>query len=675
MTTHYAIYPPLGCARLGNSDEFFLGPEVPGCIPPDFDYKDEQGRIKRQAVRFRVYAFDGDNVERELTLDDDDVVSIQWTVYVANTKASWYEYNNAMDLLKIYDRNDAPPPEDWATPIAAKRRNGNTVGQDRDNLNIDPGPQTIGGRKESVGPFGDRFFVNQQSCESPDPFFQNIECPEVELAELHTDEAGRLIFVGGKGHSASVARFNTIQNFSNNDEWYDDMCDGWVRATITIKGEQPIEADPAWVFTGPPDYAPEIVPLITMYDLVQGVAINESWLPIPAKPSFRTDIYPILHRLGQMQWVSSAAAFLYGWGSEFDLLNPALIVKLADPDPAHNEIRQAIFAMLRSPAYDTEDVIIPFKSADDSELTQGKLPQRPFMLGDGIDFPGSPMQWFAIPQPQYTWLEQWAAGNFEGEVGLDVHDVDKLRYRFFAGNGDPAKTIEEISSPKDQVDALTRAALEPVYGGAFHPGVEITWPMRHAELYLAYQDQQFGEFRHSSLFRLAVSEDPIYTDYGPVLTPEIAFHEDERIQDLPPIVGPQAPGNLTRWMGLPWQCDAASCQSVYLPEDFPVPVWWPANLPVHVLPEYHYQALLNQLKNMDLSDEQRLAFFNSREPWVRGVGQVGYHAEGGYTLALTQMIDDWVKVGFVVKKEGPADLSGKVPDEIFVEVDRDQLTG
>ena len=48
-----AIYPPVGVARVGNSqDEFFIGPEVPHPLPrPPGFYRDATGALKRQAAR------------------------------------------------------------------------------------------------------------------------------------------------------------------------------------------------------------------------------------------------------------------------------------------------------------------------------------------------------------------------------------------------------------------------------------------------------------------------------------------------------------------------------------------------------------------------------------------------------------------------------------------------
>jgi hypothetical protein len=53
------IHPGIAIARLGNStEEYFIGPEVPGqpAEPEDGLFKDKNGRIKRQAALFRIYA-------------------------------------------------------------------------------------------------------------------------------------------------------------------------------------------------------------------------------------------------------------------------------------------------------------------------------------------------------------------------------------------------------------------------------------------------------------------------------------------------------------------------------------------------------------------------------------------------------------------------------------------
>nr|WP_315822399.1 LodA/GoxA family CTQ-dependent oxidase [Paraflavitalea speifideiaquila] len=58
-------------------------------------------------------------------------VKIEWTVHIANRKAAWYQFNNALDL--------------GANSISSTHRNGGVTGTDRSNLVIDPGPRTITG--------------------------------------------------------------------------------------------------------------------------------------------------------------------------------------------------------------------------------------------------------------------------------------------------------------------------------------------------------------------------------------------------------------------------------------------------------------------------------------------------------------------------------------------------
>ena len=126
------IYPGIGFARVGNCpDQFVLGPEVPG-RPADAEgrFKDRQGRIKRQAARFRVYGFDADgNVLRELTAAEADIT---WTVHLANKKAAWAEFRGAAAEAQA----DA-----GGNPLPLR----NAAISDRESLIIDPGPRSISG--------------------------------------------------------------------------------------------------------------------------------------------------------------------------------------------------------------------------------------------------------------------------------------------------------------------------------------------------------------------------------------------------------------------------------------------------------------------------------------------------------------------------------------------------
>jgi hypothetical protein len=109
MPTTYRIHPGIGIARLGNSpDAFCITPEQPAGLPIDCDargnplvtpdglneipvsaFKDEQGRMKRQAARFQIWAYDDESPNgRPLKLGDQIegggnagvLIDIQWRV-------------------------------------------------------------------------------------------------------------------------------------------------------------------------------------------------------------------------------------------------------------------------------------------------------------------------------------------------------------------------------------------------------------------------------------------------------------------------------------------------------------------------------------------------------------------------------------------------------------------
>src|SRR5271165_3073595 len=125
----FEIHPSVGIARLGNSpDGFYLEPEITGgqpleCTPlgepilhggravPVEKFKDANGRIRRQASRFRVYVYDTASPKgREVVLGR-DVRSLEWTVHLANKKAAWYEFEELVGDLMV------PPPADQLPPL------------------------------------------------------------------------------------------------------------------------------------------------------------------------------------------------------------------------------------------------------------------------------------------------------------------------------------------------------------------------------------------------------------------------------------------------------------------------------------------------------------------------------------------------------------------------------
>lgn len=601
------IYPALGICRVGGAPSWFYAPEVPGLppTPEGGNFKDGDERIKKQVQRFRVYAFDADdNIIGEITGSD-----ITWGVHLANTKANWYGFNNPLDN------------GDLAPGLPSKKRNQYFVSdQDREeNLIIDGGALEISGL--GVNPGGtDPAYRFEGTFWGGQP-----DAATVGLGQLRTDEAGRLLVVPPDGVSNSPADA-AITSFADNDAWHDDWCDGPVTAQVTIGGNV-FEAEPSWVACVGPNFAPEIPPISTMYDVVEDMNVQAGWSEMPDLPlSFMTYIYPTFRRVALMEWVTQAANLRRGWMAIGDLRDPDYVARLADPDPANDTFRQSIFDIFRDPY-----------NLSDTAYVEEQL-KIPYMLGDGVNFDGSPLQWFQFPKTQYEYLRAWAAGDFVNDYDGQIAEDSVADYQ----------TFDDIPLEL-QPNALTQAALAPLSGGAFHPGVELTYYLRLKEMYARNYDDTAEPFRIAHGDR-----DSLNQNLGRLLTPEIAFNG---FGDTPPPIGPQMAGDLTRWMGLPWQCDAFSCQQVLMQQNYPTAVWWPALLPIDVLPEAYYSAGLDET----LPQEERDRFMASRVNWTRGVAGIGYHANASYWDGITNMITVWERMGFVVRMPSPA-------GDVFVEM-------
>src|SRR4030095_11666896 len=116
---------------------------------------------------------------------------------------------------------------------------------------IDPGPRQISGANAS----GARFDTGK---------YQNRPVP---LGELRTDGKQNLLVLGGFGFSSSPTNAG-LADFYDNPGWHDDTSDGPVTARIRLADGSTIDdIEPAWVAVGPPDYAPEIQAVVSLYDI------------------------------------------------------------------------------------------------------------------------------------------------------------------------------------------------------------------------------------------------------------------------------------------------------------------------------------------------------------------------------------------------------------------------
>ena len=209
--------------------------------------------MKRQAARFRVYAYHDDGTIEELTAAEADIT---WTAHLVNKKAT--HASNA--------------------PASAS------------DLTIDPGSRTLNAPDQRA-----LFDTGTISFSGASPV-------TVPLGEMRTDVDGRLLVLGGHGMSASPTNQTSLS--FNSPGWYDDISDGSVAAHVKIRatGDE-FDADGAWVLVAPPKFAPALQMPTTLYDRLFQMAADQNWVTPPANPSYTNDVYPTLQRAREIRWV------------------------------------------------------------------------------------------------------------------------------------------------------------------------------------------------------------------------------------------------------------------------------------------------------------------------------------------------------------------------------------
>ncbi len=441
MAKSYRIFPGVGIARIGNSSKYFIGPESP-YVSSDGPFK-ERGRIKKQAARFRVYEFEIDESGRETlvgeVLDSQDT-SIEWHVHLANKKAASRTVPNVELDVNGNERLRNP-------------------GYDQSKLTIEAHDAIKGPSVQNAMMAGEIIFLNTRRnvVEGRDT---------VKLGHLETDSQGRLLVIGGDGVSKSpISR--RMNDFANNPGWYDDCCDGPVNATLTING-QSVEVEGAWVVVCSPAYAPDIMNVVTWYDQARSVdASSRNPMAFIEAPSFTHDIYPILKRASQLQWVSQTADAGHGRNRAGDFLDSKKLSVLSSTDRANQSERSRILSRLMPPN-------TPAPGPQRLPPNSQNMP----MLYSGVDPQDlTKCQYASLTPLQYSHMQKWANGDFiedwQGEPpGIQFDDIPLA----------------------EQPQALDKAALQACIGGPFFPGIESTYLMALPSTYIdSYRiDPAFG---------------------------------------------------------------------------------------------------------------------------------------------------------------------------------------
>jgi hypothetical protein len=448
----YKIHPGIGIARVGNSASFFLQPEIPGTYakPANGKYRDSDKKLKRQAARFWIFEYDDANSGAPQPISiGSDLVNVEWQVHLLNAKAAWFMFAG------IVGEGPAGYPADH--PLR------NPTATDRRRLKIDPGPRTIlaeGSERSheiSKGTSGNPTMENW-----PPPFTGGTAIES--LGTLFVDSQGRLTVAGGYGTSGTPGPLppGGGLRYDNNDNWFDDVSDGPVSAKLSFADGSVVDATSAWVVVAPPDYAPPVENIVTMYDLLYDLALRNFALN-PAifdpssqtfqgafLPSFSADVFPLLRRALDYRWVITEA-MAHADGGRFDIAALA-----ASPPPGQNPTNNPRFSIFR-------------RLRDPDNLAAGGSRNMPRLHNDGTGGVPPESLRFSLTRYQYFVMKQWAAGNFIAD---------------WTGAPPPLPTTVTAAG-------LDCAALEAATGGSFFPGMEVGWIARDPRIYASPFDFRF----------------------------------------------------------------------------------------------------------------------------------------------------------------------------------------
>ncbi len=538
--TVYRVHPAINFARMGTSDDYYYSPEtsagmplpgtdVTGGLPispatGDFitsdDLRDASGALKRQAARFRIYAYPHDGADTYPNGGGVEIVpgpqadgrlltDIIWTVHLANKKSAFF---NVVNSLGVNAFADGKLPQ---------LRNSGVYG-DVDaparltQLMIDPGPRAIrsGGSANFDRASTPSYGSGAQIVACPDypktfPQDSNSELfeptgPLDSLGEIRVDAQGRLLVLAAKGRTA--AQFDEygqpiqLTGDLNNVGWWDDGADGPVSATLVFADGSTESVFGGWVVCCDPGFAPQIRNVVSVWDDVYDAWVRELDLQPELcrkgkfnpkyKPAFESQIRPMFRAAILQRWTVNLP--------QLALRAHEAVNRISAGDKPNDTILAGL-TFIRNPNLPDE--------------TNVGVPLMPLSLGD------AGQAFLAVRKTQYFFLDQWSRGRYLAE-------------------GAPL-------GPGEQLDY---AALSNCLGGRYVPGIEVSYPVRQTDIYMTdWRETGSGPFRikHQPLDYATAKAGTPFLSGG-----WIPLRNDNR--------GLQ-PGDLSKFMAVPWQTDYNSC--------------------------------------------------------------------------------------------------------------------
>jgi hypothetical protein len=703
--TYVRIHPTINFARVGNSKDYYIAPETMagevvdketglfGGLPikrgtentaiTEEDFRDDDGAVKRQAARFRLFAYSegqteypsndkGQEIKLGSTLPDGRTVTdIVWSVHLANKKNNNYtitDVKSEEEGIKSYEDDGTPPlrnyvslapptgsdktQEEWNKIIKSYVDENGQVDKNYDypndindtrrrtDLVVDAGPRALAARAG-----GTLHFNLKTDCSYADGSGQistasgymktfpdrldmfDFDGPIDTLGEMTVEDGtGRLIVVGGHGRCSAIRNSESGNNPSmtdpiDNNFWFDDTSDGPVDAVIILSDGSRIQAIGSWFVCTDPGYAPQTKNVVSTWD-----DAFTSWVE-------NLQLMPKLYDGTQYQADFSASfesdilpilhgALLQRWNTSLPekAIKGHEYIGLAKPSENGSEVLPNFDGLIRNPGLKIDS---DGNATPDSAVAQdGEGAKMPLALGDAMK------SFLSLANTQYFLMNQWHAGRFSAE----------------------ARTL-------GVGEKLDKDVLENCLGGRYSPGIDLTFIVRDVHLYHQDWQGEIGPFRVNGKTLDYANSKPgqpfLGEGYVPLRTNAVE------------------PGDMCKFMSQPWHTDYNSCAS-HTPDPNPPAnntlYWsWPAQRPVQVYPDFlcTYDSA-NKVWNLGGQ------VFSVRGDCIDGVDKTHTNLpenEGKYQ-EYTDYAANWHKVGFIIQgvQVPSKEHGGNLGSDKFVEV-------
>ncbi|WP_027328538.1 LodA/GoxA family CTQ-dependent oxidase [Marinimicrobium agarilyticum] len=653
---YFRVHPSINFARVGTSAEFYIAPETAagkvvdkttgqfGGLPikkgtenipiEEADLRDEKNNPLRQAARFRVFAYDqpqqqypaedhGREVKVGDTVGGKVIQDIVWQVHLANKKANNYRITSDVDGEKkeegvvAYEDGKTPPLRNPQIPGSASDANRLRT------LVIDAGPRALSVAQGNGGPVpfnastpashvnqkGQVESISDYPFSFPDDHFTlyNPRGPIDSLGEMQLEAGtGRLLVTGGYGKASGIITDGAppeLNDAIDNNKWFDDTSDGPVIATIVFNDGSITQAVQGWIVCTDPGFAPQTRNVVSCWDDIYNTWVEQLGL-VPEM--FANGQYNASYDAAFDEHVQPIfhAALLQRWNTNLPSggVNGHNFVASIQPGDDPKKKIPNLKSLIRDPN----------KPEEDEEGVK-----MPLALGDAM------RSFLSLSPTQYFLLMQWYDGK-----------------------------STESAPALGEGERLDQVALENCLGGRYSPGIDLTFIVRDVHFYEQNWQGKTGPFR--------VNMQTL--DYSKVQSDKPFLSEGY----IPLRSAPVEPGDLCKFMSLPWHTDYNSCAThtpdPNKPKGNNTLYWsWPGQRPVNVYPAS--QCTFD-------GDKWNLGgqVFSVRGNEGHGT-ETGYPQQEGRYQCYFDFVENWQKVGFIIQgTQIPAEQGGHYGSDKFLEV-------